>query len=69
VGELRSHFSHVPFLVTGSAVVFETPAFSRQTEAGLVKEPPKIRAVELETAREVWSREVRDTTYSGPIPP
>lgn len=69
VGELKSHLSHVPFLVTDSTVIYETPAFLRQTEGSLVTEPLKIRTVDLKTGRELWSREVRDTTYRGTLPP
>ena len=36
---------------------------------GLVDEPLKIRAVDLQTGQELWNWQVRDTTYRGPFPP
>ena len=50
-------------------VIYETPPAARQVQRNLTEEPLTIRAVDLSTGREVWSREVRDTTYLGPFPP
>jgi len=69
VGEFKSHLSVVPFFVTDSRVVLETGPYSRQAEEALVEEPPKIRAVDLQTGKEVWSKEVRDPEFRGPFPP
>jgi len=65
LGEFKSHVSTVPFFVTDSRVVFETGPYTRQS----VEEPPKIRAVDLTSGKEVWSKEVRDPEYRGPFPP
>jgi hypothetical protein len=69
MGELKSHFSVVPFFVTDSHIIFETRPYARNTEAGPVEEPLKIRAVDLKTGQELWNREVRDLTYRGSFPP
>jgi hypothetical protein len=69
VGEFRSHLAMMPFFVTGSIVIFETGPYVRATQAGEVAEPLKIRAVDLRTGSEVWSREVRDTAFRGSFPP
>ncbi len=69
LGEFKSHLSMVPFFVTGTSVVFETGAYVRKAEAGLIEEPLKIRAIDLETGHEIWSRQVRDTAYHGSYPP
>lgn len=69
VGEFRSHFSVVPFFVTDSTVVFERRPSIRRAEAGLVEESLALRAVDLKTGRELWTRPIRDTSFRGPFPP
>lgn len=69
VGEFRSHLSMAPFFVTDSSVIYETGAYVRRTGTQMTEEPLKIRAVDLNSGRELWSREVRDTAYHGPFPP
>jgi hypothetical protein len=68
-GEFKSHLPFVPFFVVDSLVVFETEAYSRRVGKTLVEEPLKLRAVDLTTGKEAWSRVVRDTKYRGPYPP
>jgi hypothetical protein len=69
IGEFRTFRSLAPFFVSDSMVIYETPPAARQVQGNLIEEPLKIRAVDLSTGREVWSREVRDTAYRGPFPP
>jgi hypothetical protein len=69
IGEFRTFRSLAPFFVSDSMVIYETPPAARQVQGNLIEEPLKIRAVNLPTGKEVWSREVRDTTYRGPFPP
>ena len=69
IGEFRTFQSLAPFFVSDSQVIYETPPYARQIQGNLIQEPLKIRAVDLSTGQEMWSREVRDTTYRGPFPP
>ena len=69
VGEFKTFQSLAPFFVSDAQVIYETPPFARQVQGDLIEEPLKIRAVDLSTGEEVWSREVRDTTYRGRFPP
>src|SRR5262249_1769751 len=69
VGGFKPHVSHVPFTVLDSRVIFETGPYARRTRTGVVEEPLKLRAVDLQSGNELWSRQVRDTTYRGPFPP
>ena len=64
VGSLTSHLSHAPFFVNGSLVVFETGPYER----GEVREPLKIRAADLQSGKELWSRAVRDVIMRTPRP-
>jgi photosystem II stability/assembly factor-like uncharacterized protein len=69
VGEFRSYQSAMPFFVTGTTIIYETGPYVFRTSAGLVDEPLKIRALDLRTGKELWSRQIRDTKYRGPFPP
>ncbi|MCH8911070.1 MAG: hypothetical protein IH867_10085 [Chloroflexi bacterium] len=70
IGELQSHLSQSDFVVVDSdIIVFETGAYVRRTESGLIDEPRSIRAVNLGTGVELWSRPVRDPVFRGQLPP
>jgi outer membrane protein assembly factor BamB len=69
IGQVRNHVAVAPFNVAGSTVMFESAPFARRTADRLVQEPLKIRAVDLTSGREIWNREVRDTTLRAPFPP
>ena len=68
VGEIRNFRSRASFFVLGSQIIYETGPYTRRTEKGLVHEPLKIRAANMKTGQELWSRAIRDTTYRGPFP-
>jgi len=65
----NSHFSYMPFYVSGSQVVFITSPYILKKEEKIIEEPLKLRAISLETGEELWSKAVRDTEYRGPFPP
>lgn len=69
VGELRSHLSQSAFIVVKNRIIFDTGPFARRTDAGIVQQPPMVRAVDLGSGKEVWSRPIRDTAYRGTSPP
>jgi hypothetical protein len=69
LGEIKSHVSVAPFFVADTQVIYETTPSLRQTQNGLVEEPAKIRAVDLNTGQELWSKQIRDTAFRGPYPP
>jgi len=69
LGEIKSHVSASPFFIADSKVIYETTPSLRQTKSGLVEEPAKIKAVDFNTGQELWSKQIRDTTFRGPYPP
>jgi hypothetical protein len=69
IGKLKSHLSQVPFVVKGSLILFETGPFARRADAQMEEQPLAIRAVDLATGEQRWSRPVRDTAFAGPFPP
>ena len=68
-GAFKSHVAAVRFIVTDATAIYESQPYARQTGQALVEEPLKIRAVDLKTGNELWSRQVRDTSFVGPFPP
>ncbi len=66
VGEIRTHVSFAPFVVSDRTLVYETTPYARR---GGEAQPAKLRGVSLETGQEVWSVPVREIVYRGPLPP
>jgi photosystem II stability/assembly factor-like uncharacterized protein len=64
IGTFTSHLARAPFFVNGSEIVYETGPYVR----GETTEPLKIRAADLQTGKELWSRVVRDTAQRSPRP-
>jgi hypothetical protein len=70
LGQFRTHVRVAPFFVLDSRVVYETSPYARLTPAGAVEEQPRqIRAVDLQTGRELWSQPVRETIQRAAPPP
>jgi hypothetical protein len=69
VGEIKDYRSRAPFFVSGSTIVYETGPLVRRSGKELIEEPLELRAMSLETGKELWSRPIRDTAYRGPFPP
>jgi hypothetical protein len=65
VGEMRTHVSFAPFVVSDSTLIYETTPFTR----GKDEEPAKLRAVSLTNGAPVWAVEVREIAFRGPFPP
>jgi len=74
LGKLASHVPTVPFYVSTASsgppiLVYATPPFTRQEEGRLVREPLRVRALNLANGVEVWSRDVRDPSLRRAPPP
>ncbi|MDO1449179.1 sialidase family protein [Rhodocytophaga aerolata] len=69
IGEFKSHFSFIPFIVIGSHIFYVTQPYTRRTPKGIIEEPLKIRAYDLKTNKVLWSRQIRDTTSQKILPP
>ena len=69
LGEFKSYVSVVPFILIGSRVIYDSPAYVQRVGSELVQQLPKIKAIELLTGQQVWSLDLRDTAYRGSFPP
>lgn len=69
IGKFDHFASQAPFSIFKSIILYETKPYSLRTDKGIVNEPLKVRAINLENGQELWSWQVRDTEFRGPFPP
>ena len=69
LGELKSHFSVLPFFVSDSLIIYESARYSERTDQGLVQRRRRIVASDLKTGLEVWALNLPEIAYSGSFPP
>ncbi|HEV7669470.1 MAG TPA: hypothetical protein VGS22_13175 [Thermoanaerobaculia bacterium] len=58
-----------PFVVVGRNVVYLAQPSARRENDEMIRQPRRLRALDLATGNEAWQAVVRDFAYSGPIPP
>jgi hypothetical protein len=69
VATLRQPSAATKFFLTPSHLIQEAAPTRRPVGGGFIQEPRRLRAIDLQTARESWTRPLRDTAYRGPQPP
>jgi hypothetical protein len=69
LGELKSHFSVLPFFVSDSMIIYESAQYGERTAAGFVQRPRRLVASDLKTGLEVWALDLPAIAYSGSFPP
>jgi len=69
VAALRQSSAATRFFLTQSHLIQEAAPGRRPVGGGFVQEPRRLRAIDLQTARESWTMPLRDATYRGPQPP
>ncbi len=67
--ELREDTPAARFFLSGPVLIHETNVTVRRVAEQELVEPAKLRAIDLATGTEIWSRAIRDTKYRGPYPP
>lgn len=65
LGTVEARHSMSPFTVAGGQVIHVAQPRVRLEGKNKIELPLRLRAVDLTTGLEVWSREVRDTRFSG----
>ena len=69
LGAVRRSYSAPPFCVLGGLLVHRSLPFGRRIDDEWVDEPMKLRAIDLVSGGEIWSRAIRDTAFRGSPPP
>jgi PQQ-like domain len=68
LGSFRSDVSMSPFTVVGTRLFYVAQPGLRLEGSKMVEEPLRLRALDIATGRELWSRDIRDTAFRGPFP-
>lgn len=69
LGELAQVSSTAPFLVADARLVYLAQPFFRRQGDDLVGVPMQVRAVDLASGVELWTKDVNDPSFRGPFPP
>jgi hypothetical protein len=69
LGKTLSRLSFSPFVVREGMLLFVSQPSERRVGEVMQFVPLSLRAVDLQSGAEAWSREIRDTRYQGPFPP
>jgi len=70
VGSVTTHTSYAPFFLGDRELIYEVRPFVVRNDDGTFDSQPRhLRAIELASGHELWTRPLRDTEYRGPFPP
>jgi hypothetical protein len=69
VAEINMESPGARFFIGRNQLIYESPPQRRLVVGKWLYEPLKLRAIDLESNNERWSRPIRDTVYRGPSPP
>jgi hypothetical protein len=69
LGSVQALVSATPFLVVGKTLYHMSPAHAVRQESKVVEHPFALRAVNLATGAEVWTKAAGETAFRGPFPP
>ncbi|HEX9732570.1 MAG TPA: hypothetical protein VGG06_11355 [Thermoanaerobaculia bacterium] len=69
LGELAHVNSTAPFLVADASLFFLSQPYSRRRGEDFVEVPMQIRAVDLASGVELWTKDVSDPSFRGLFPP
>lgn len=68
LGTFPAEVSMSPFAIVGKRLIHVAQPTLHIQGQKLVEQPLRLRALDLATGRELWTREIRDTEFRGPIP-
>jgi hypothetical protein len=68
LGTVSSTVAMTPFVVAGGELIHVAQPGSRHEGTQWVARTLRLRAIDLATGKEAWSRDLRDTAYRGPVP-
>lgn len=68
LGEISNINSVAPFVVVGGNLVYLSERSIRPQGKKVIDEPMRLRAVDLARGVQLWSRDVSDSRYRGPLP-
>lgn len=68
IGEMANYRSYAPFCVIGRILIYESGPYLRRSGNDIKETPLQIIAVDLDTGKQVWTKQIMDFIYRGPFP-
>ena len=68
-GELMDYRSYAPFYVSNMIIVYGTGPYAIAEKNEMRQVPLQLTAVDLGRGNKIWSKEILDPVYRGPLPP
>jgi hypothetical protein len=69
LGSVSAMVSATPFVVVGKTLYHTVPAHAVRRDGKFDEHPFSLRAVDLKTGAEAWTKAAGDTAFRGPFPP
>jgi hypothetical protein len=69
LGSASALVSATPFVVVGKTLYHTVPAHAVRRDGKFDERPFSLRAVDLKTGAEAWTKAAGDTSFRGPFPP
>lgn len=69
LGVVPSMVSATPFVVVGRTLYHTVPAHAISRDGKLIESPFSLRAVDLKTGAQAWTKVAGETEFRGPFPP
>ena len=69
LGAVPAMVSATPFLVVGRTLFHTVPAHAIRSDGKFIESPFSLRAVDLKTGAEAWTKAAAETAFRGPFPP
>jgi outer membrane protein assembly factor BamB len=68
IAEIHNPLPGPEFFVSGSNLIYQSPAAGESIAGRLRIDPPKLVALDLNSGKELWARPIGETAYAGPYP-
>ena len=68
IAEIHNPLPGPEFFVSGSNLIYQSPAGGEPIAQRLKIDPPKLVAINLDKGKELWARPIGETAYAGPYP-
>jgi hypothetical protein len=68
VAEIHNPLPGPEFFVSGSNLIYQSPAGGQAIAERLRIDPARLVAIDLNDGKELWARPIGETTYVGPYP-
>lgn len=68
VGEIADYRSYAPFCVIGKILIYESGPYIHRVGNEVREIPHQLIAIDLDTGKQIWVKQIIDFVYRGPYP-